>query len=72
VQLDVPSAIETEARLRAGPVPVIGRVAEGKVFLDMRAVPAELDDELGALVARAARAHQGGGIATPAGGTVSA
>jgi L-seryl-tRNA(Ser) seleniumtransferase len=53
VILDVASPELLEGRLRAGTVPVVGRIAEGKVVLDLRSVSAELDDELGALVARA-------------------
>ena len=53
VTLAVTSPDALEAKLRAGPVPVIGRIADRKVVLDLRSVPAELDDELGALVAKA-------------------
>ena len=53
ITLDVASPELLEAKLRAGTVPVVGRIAEGKVVLDLRSVSAELDDELGALVARA-------------------
>ncbi|MFI5233285.1 MAG: L-seryl-tRNA(Sec) selenium transferase [Gemmatimonadales bacterium] len=42
-----------EAKLRAGTVPVIARISDGTVVLDLRSVSAGLDDELGALVARA-------------------
>jgi L-seryl-tRNA(Ser) seleniumtransferase len=53
VTLDVASPDALEAKLRAGPVPVVARIADGKVVLDLRSVGAELDDELGSLVARA-------------------
>jgi L-seryl-tRNA(Ser) seleniumtransferase len=53
VTLEVASPELLEAKLRGGTVPVIGRIAEGKVVLDLRGVCPELDDELGALVARA-------------------
>ena len=53
VTLAVTSPDALEAKLRAGSVPVIGRIADRKVVLDLRSVPAELDDELGALVAKA-------------------
>ena len=53
ILLDVASPETVEARLRGGTVPVVGRIAEGKVVLDLRGVCPELDDELGALIARA-------------------
>jgi L-seryl-tRNA(Ser) seleniumtransferase len=53
VTLEVASPELLEAKLRGGTVPVIGRIAEGKVVLDLRGVCPELDDELGALIARA-------------------
>src|SRR6185312_10088096 len=53
VTLAVTSPDALEAKLRAGSVPVIGRIADRKVVLDLRSVPAELDDELASLVARA-------------------
>ena len=53
VALAVPSAELFEAKLRAGAVPVVARIAEGKVVLDLRGVSAGLDDELCALVASA-------------------
>ena len=53
ITLDVASPELLEAKLRGGMVPVVGRIAEGKVVLDLRSVCPELDDELGALVARA-------------------
>ena len=42
-----------EARLRAagpGRVPVIGRIADGRLLLDLRSVPADADDALAAAV----------------------
>jgi len=53
ITLDVASPELLEAKLRGGMVPVVGRIAEGRVVLDLRSVCPELDDELGALVARA-------------------
>jgi L-seryl-tRNA(Ser) seleniumtransferase len=53
IALEVASPEALEAKLRGGTVPVIGRIAEGKVLLDLRGVSPELDDELGALVAKA-------------------
>jgi L-seryl-tRNA(Ser) seleniumtransferase len=53
VTLDVASPERLESQLRGGAVPVIGRIAEGRVVLDLRGVSPELDDELGALIARA-------------------
>ena len=53
VTLDVASPDALEAKLRGGTVPVVARIADGKVVLDLRSVGAELDDELGSLVARA-------------------
>jgi L-seryl-tRNA(Ser) seleniumtransferase len=44
--LDVPSADEFVARLRTLPLPVIARIAEGRVLLDPRSVPADQDDLL--------------------------
>jgi hypothetical protein len=34
-------------------VPVVARIADGRVVLDLRSVAPELDDELGALIVRA-------------------
>ncbi len=45
VQLDTPAAPDAEARLRAQPVPVIGRIADSRLVLDFRSVPA-IHDEL--------------------------
>jgi L-seryl-tRNA(Ser) seleniumtransferase len=53
ITLDVASPETLEAKLRGGMVPVVARIAEGKVVLDLRSVCPELDDELGALIARA-------------------
>jgi len=53
VALRPASPEQLEARLRLGTVPVIGRIADGELLLDLRGVQPELDDELGALVARA-------------------
>ena len=40
------SADEIERRLRTGASAVIGRIAHGRVLLDMRSVPASHDDQL--------------------------
>jgi L-seryl-tRNA(Ser) seleniumtransferase len=53
ITLEVASPDALEAKLRGGTVPVIGRIADGKVVLDLRSVNAELDDELGSLIAKA-------------------
>ncbi|HEV8409750.1 MAG TPA: L-seryl-tRNA(Sec) selenium transferase [Gemmatimonadaceae bacterium] len=53
IALDVPSPEQLEARLRGGMVPVIARIADGRVVLDLRSVSPDLDDELGALITRA-------------------
>jgi L-seryl-tRNA(Ser) seleniumtransferase len=53
VALDVQDADSVAARLRGARVPVIGRIADGVLLLDLRSVPSELDTELGALVAGA-------------------
>jgi L-seryl-tRNA(Ser) seleniumtransferase len=55
--------------LRTGETPVVGRVADGRLLLDLLAVPAEFDDELAAVVRRVAvrrpdaPARRGGGTA---------
>jgi L-seryl-tRNA(Ser) seleniumtransferase len=53
VTLETGSADQLEAKLRGGAVPVVGRIAEGRVVLDLRTVFPEQDDELGALLATA-------------------
>jgi L-seryl-tRNA(Ser) seleniumtransferase len=53
LSLGVASAEHLEAALRGATVPVVGRIAEGKVLLDLRAVGPELDDELATMVAKA-------------------
>ena len=42
-----------EEKLRAGRTPVIGRIADGQLLLDLRSVPAAHDDELKSAVLRA-------------------
>ncbi len=44
------SAEEMASRLRAAPVPVVGRIADGFLLLDLRGVAPEHDDALMALV----------------------
>jgi L-seryl-tRNA(Ser) seleniumtransferase len=39
-----------EARLRAGGVPVVGRIADGRLLLDLRSVPEAMDDALATAV----------------------
>ena len=53
IALDVESPEALEQALRAGRVPVVGRIAEGRVLLDLRAVGPELDDELVAAIVEA-------------------
>jgi L-seryl-tRNA(Ser) seleniumtransferase len=47
VELDVPSAVEFEKRLRTGACPVVSRIESGKIVLDLRTVA---DREIDALV----------------------
>jgi L-seryl-tRNA(Ser) seleniumtransferase len=53
VTLDVDKPVVTQTRLRAGLVPVIGRIAGDKVLLDLRGVTPGCDDELRSLIAAA-------------------
>ncbi|MDH2416060.1 L-seryl-tRNA(Sec) selenium transferase [Nocardioides sp. CER19] len=46
--------------LRSGEPPVVGRVADGRLMLDLLAVPAEADDELAEVVRRVATAERAG------------
>ncbi|HEU4563284.1 MAG TPA: L-seryl-tRNA(Sec) selenium transferase [Gemmatimonadaceae bacterium] len=48
-------AAALEASLRAGDPPVIGRIAEGRLLLDLRSVPPADDERLAAAVAEAFR-----------------
>jgi L-seryl-tRNA(Ser) seleniumtransferase len=41
------------ARLREGELPIVGRVANERVWLDLRSVPPELDDTLALALERA-------------------
>ena len=42
-----------DARLRAAEPPVVSRILDGRALLDLRTVPAELDEELVGIVERA-------------------
>ena len=46
-------AVAIERRLRAGRIPVVARIAEGRVRLDLRSLPSEDDATLVALVREA-------------------
>jgi L-seryl-tRNA(Ser) seleniumtransferase len=46
-------AVTIETRLRTCDQPVIARIADDRVWLDLRSVPAELDDELALALERA-------------------
>ena len=54
------AAVAVPARLasplRLGELPVVGRVVEGRLLLDLVAVPPERDDDLTEAVRRAAKA----------------
>jgi len=49
----VAEARDAERRLRAGELPVIGRIADDRLLLDLRSVPPSSDQSLGDAVARA-------------------
>ena len=53
------SAAALAAALRAGTPPVIGRIAEDRLLLDLRTVDPREDDDLARAVANAARATEG-------------
>jgi len=55
VELDVPSAVEFEKRLRTGACPVVSRIESGKIVLDLRTVD---DREVDALAAAVKAATQ--------------
>ncbi|HET7564899.1 MAG TPA: L-seryl-tRNA(Sec) selenium transferase [Gemmatimonadaceae bacterium] len=44
-----------DARLRAAPLPVVGRIADDEMLLDLRSVPPEADDDLASAVIAALR-----------------
>jgi L-seryl-tRNA(Ser) seleniumtransferase len=48
-------ATSLEPRLRRGRVPVVGRIADGRLLLDLRAIAADEDDLLAALMMDASR-----------------
>lgn len=52
-------ATALEARLREGRIPVVGRLEDGRLWLDLRSVPAADDETLRALLVAAARAGTG-------------
>jgi L-seryl-tRNA(Ser) seleniumtransferase len=45
--------------LRRGDLPVVGRVVDGRLLLDLVAVPPERDDDLAEAVLRAAKSSDG-------------
>jgi L-seryl-tRNA(Ser) seleniumtransferase len=47
------AAAAIEARLRTGEPPVVARIADGRVVLDLRTIPPLLDDVLPSILARA-------------------
>ena len=47
------NAEQLDARLRAGEPPVVGRIVDGRVLLDVRTVPPAVDEELATKVERA-------------------
>lgn len=65
LRLRVPSPERLAARLRETSPPVITRVSDGAVSVDLRAIPAERDGELRALLGAALTAHRAE-TATPA------
>ncbi|MFL5577917.1 MAG: L-seryl-tRNA(Sec) selenium transferase, partial [Gemmatimonadaceae bacterium] len=61
------NAEDGERRLRAGAPAVIGRIADGRLLLDLRSVPAADDDRLADAVLRALGGDEGGrGMGAPA------
>ncbi|HVT38567.1 MAG TPA: L-seryl-tRNA(Sec) selenium transferase [Gemmatimonadaceae bacterium] len=53
IAIDAPQVAAAEARLRAAPVPIIARIADRVLILDLRGVPPARDHEFAALVAAA-------------------
>ena len=51
IALDAPDAATAERKLRAADPPVIARIEDGRVLLDLRTVLAEEEDQLGAALA---------------------
>jgi len=52
IRIDAAPGAEADVQLRAAPVPVVGRVADGRLLLDVRSVPAIHDDLIASSVAR--------------------
>lgn len=51
IRIDGAPGADADARLRAAPVPVVGRVADGRLLLDMRSVPGIHDELIASSVA---------------------
>ena len=58
IEVEGRSAAALAAVLRAGPPPVVGRIADDRLLLDLRTVDPEEDDNLAAAIAHAARARR--------------
>ena len=56
-----PSPDELAAALRAGAPPVIGRIADQRLLLDLRSVDPREDDDLAEVIAGAARGSEDAG-----------
>jgi L-seryl-tRNA(Ser) seleniumtransferase len=57
------------ARLRLASPPVVGRLEQGRLLLDLRCVPPALDEEVAAAVVTAAEAVESGQDGGPGGRT---
>ena len=58
IEVEGRSAAALAAVLRAGPPPVVGRIADDRLLLDLRTVDPGEDDNLAAAIAHAARARR--------------